>query len=137
MDLYIKYIKYKNKYLTLKNKFELNGGAHLANLDLGSERTTRLLTKLKDAPQGKACQESDVTVWNIWVKLQILRLPDVSVHSYFFLLDDSKLEILRCRQPSQSSLEDPGLTPEDCQYACYILKSARTSKCTAKIKYVI
>ena len=29
-------------------------GAHLATLDLGSERTTRLLTLLKDAPQGKA-----------------------------------------------------------------------------------
>ena len=26
MDLYIKYIKYKNKYLSLKNKFELKGG---------------------------------------------------------------------------------------------------------------
>jgi hypothetical protein len=64
---------------------------------------------------GKACQESDLTVWNTWVNLQILRLPDVSVHSYFFLLDDSKLEILRCRQPSQASLEDPILTPEDFQ----------------------
>ena len=68
MDLYIKYIKYKNKYLKLKNKFELTGGASFnkfknlkANLDLGSERTTRLLTLLKGAPQGKASGDKKLT----------------------------------------------------------------------------
>jgi hypothetical protein len=89
-------------------------GASLALLDLGSERTTRLLTLLKDAPQGKAGQESDVTVWNIWVELQIRHLPHFSVASYFFLLDDSKQEILMGHQSSQVYPKDGILTTEDC-----------------------
>jgi hypothetical protein len=64
---------------------------------------------------GKACKESDVTVWKKWVEQLISHLPHFSVASYFFMLDDPKLGMLRCRQPSQASLEDPVLTPEDCQ----------------------
>jgi hypothetical protein len=71
----------------------------------------RLLT---GAPQGKAGQESDVTVWNTWVELQIRHLPHFSVASYFFLLDDSKQEILMSHQSSQVSPKDGILTTEDC-----------------------
>jgi diaminopimelate decarboxylase len=42
-------------------------GASQTKFDLGSERTTRLLTLLKDAPQGEAC--SNVTDINYWSEL--------------------------------------------------------------------
>ena len=72
---------------------------------------------LKDTSQGKADQELNVTIldryiWKAWVAQQIRYLPHFSVESYFFLLDDSKQEILMGYQPSQASLED--LTSEDC-----------------------
>jgi len=66
-----------------QTKFEPQGkaGESLALLDLGSERTTRLLTLLKDAPQGKTCP-----YWHDSVELyQVLDTNTESEVGYFYL----------------------------------------------------
>jgi len=56
MDLYIKYIKYKNKYLSLKNKFELKGGASFNKVKslMVSKEADASFNKVKFELQGEA-----------------------------------------------------------------------------------
>jgi thimet oligopeptidase len=87
-EIYQKLLGYTFKNVTSEHgesqtKFEPQGkaGESLAELDLGSERTTRLLTLLKDAPQGKASP-----YWHESVELyQVCDTNTESEVGYFYL----------------------------------------------------
>ena len=113
----------QNMYHLLKR---LLTGASLALLDLGSERTTRLLTLLKGAPQGNACQESDDTIWIKWVNAQILRLPktwETSLTSYSMEIGHEKEEALFHHRPNTGMQ----LTQQDAELLCEFYYESRAS----------
>ena len=81
---------------------------------------------LKGAPQGKACQESDDTIWTKWVNAQILRLPktwETSLTSYSMEIGHEKEEALFHHRPNTGMQ----LTQQDGELLCEFYYESRAS----------